>query len=126
MLRLGKERESLNVVFDQVGTRTYANDLAAALLSIADKLQADTDTALAGIYHYSNEGVCSWYDFTREIFDLENIPCKLTPIETSSYPTPAQRPHYSVLNKTKIKSAFGIEIPYWKHSLHKCLNKLKQ
>lgn len=124
MLRLGKERESLNVVFDQIGTPTYARDLAKAILAAAEKASATNDTTLAGIYHYSNEGVCSWYDFTREIFDIERIACKLSPIETTDYPTPAKRPHFSVFNKKKIKSAFGIEIPHWKHSLIECLNKL--
>lgn len=124
MLRLGKERESLNVVFDQIGTPTYARDLAKAILAAAEKAAATNDTTLAGIYHYSNEGVCSWYDFTREIFDIERIACKLSPIETTDYPTPAKRPHFSVFNKKKIKSAFGIEIPHWKHSLIECLNKL--
>lgn len=126
MLRLGNERESLNVVFDQIGTPTYAHDLAAAILAVADRVNATNDTALAGIYHYSNEGVCSWYDFTHEIFDLEKISCKLAPIESKSYPTPAKRPHFSVLNKQKIKATFGIEVPYWKDSLVECLNKLNK
>ncbi len=126
MLRLGNERESLNVVFDQIGTPTYAHDLAAAILAVADRVNATNDTALAGIYHYSNEGVCSWYDFTHEIFDLEKISCKLSPIESKSYPTPAKRPHFSVLNKQKIKATFGIEVPYWKDSLVECLNKLNK
>lgn len=126
MLRLGNERESLNVVFDQIGTPTYAHDLAAAILAVADRANATNDTTLAGIYHYSNEGVCSWYDFTHEIFDLEKISCKLSPIESKSYPTPAKRPHFSVLNKQKIKATFGIEVPYWKDSLVECLNKLNK
>lgn len=124
ILRLGSERETLNVVFDQVGSPTYAHDLATALLAMANKAIATNDKALSGVYHYSNEGVCSWYDFTREIFDQRGIGCELSPIETSSYPTPAKRPHYSVLNKAKVKATFGIEIPHWKHSLIKCLNKL--
>jgi dTDP-4-dehydrorhamnose reductase len=126
MLRLGAERDSLNVVFDQVGTPTYARDLASALLAIADNATSSNNLSLAGIYHYSNEGVCSWYDFTREIFDLCNISCKVLPIESSSYPTPAKRPHYSVFNKAKIKATFQIEIPHWKHSLINCLNKLNK
>lgn len=125
MLRLGNERESLNVVFDQIGTPTYAHDLAKAILAAAAKATSTNDTSLGGIYHYTNEGVCSWYDFTREIFDMEKIDCKLSPIETKSYPTPAKRPHFSVLNKQKIKSTFDIEIPHWKHSLSECLIKLK-
>lgn len=126
MLRLGNERDSLNVVFDQVGSPTYAHDLAAALLTIAEKVTATNNTNLSGIYQYTNEGVCSWYDFTREIFDMENIDCNLYPIETVDYPTPAKRPHYSVLNKSKIKNTFGISIPHWKRSLAECLNKLNK
>ena len=126
MLRLGKERETLNVVFDQVGSPTYAHDLASALLTIADKISSVNDTSFSGVYHYTNEGVCSWYDFTREIFDMENIGCKLFPIESASYPTPAKRPHYSVLNKNKIKATFEIAIPHWKHSLASCLSKLNK
>lgn len=124
MLRLGRERESLGVVFDQVGTPTYARDLARALVSIANQVSANNDLSKAGVYHYTNEGVCSWYDFTREIFDIKGIACTLTPIETKSYPTPAKRPHYSVLNKSKIKSSFAITIPHWKHSLADCIKEL--
>ena len=124
MLRLGKEREELGVIFDQVGSPTSARDLAQAILSIIQhpKLSAQKDTE---IYHFSNEGVCSWYDFAKTIFELSAIPCLVKPIETLDYPTPAKRPHYSLLNKTKIKDAFDITIPYWKDSLQNCLDVLK-
>ena len=119
MLRLGQERDMLNVIFDQVGTPTYAADLAVALLSI---LAAGKPAA--GIYHYSNEGVCSWYDFTRSIHQLAGISCDLVPIESKEYPVRTPRPHFSVLNKAKIKQTYGIEIPHWEDSLEKCIRLL--
>jgi len=119
MLRLGQERDKLNVIFDQVGTPTYAADLAVALLSI---LAAGKPTA--GIYHYSNEGVCSWYDFTRSIHRLAGISCNLVPIESKEYPVRTPRPHFSVLNKAKIKQTYGTEIPHWEDSLEKCIRLL--
>ncbi len=124
MLRLGKEREELGVIYDQVGTPTSAGDLAAAILAIIrhPKLETLTDTE---IYHFSNEGVCSWYDFAKTIFALSAITCRVNPIETKDYPTPATRPHYSLLNKAKIKSTFDLTIPYWKDSLIDCLSLLK-
>ena len=124
MLRLGKEREELGVIFDQVGSPTSARDLAQAILSIIQhpKLSAQEDTE---IYHFSNEGVCSWYDFAKTIFQFSAISCLVKPIETLEYPTPAKRPHYSVLNKAKIKDTFDITIPYWKDSLQNCLDVLK-
>ena len=122
MLRLGKERSELNVIFDQVGTPTYAKDLAKVLLQILPQLSNNT----VEIYHYSNEGVCSWYDFAKAIFEHEKITCKVLPIETIQYPTPAKRPSYSVLNKKKIKETFEIEIPYWRDALHDCLIQLSQ
>ena len=124
MLRLGKEREELGVIYDQVGTPTSARDLAQAILSIIQhpKLSAQKETA---IYHFSNEGVCSWYDFALAIFELSDIHCTVKPIETLDYPTPAKRPHYSLLNKAKIKNTFEITIPYWKDSLQACLDVLK-
>jgi len=122
MLRLSKERDNLSVIFDQVGTPTYARDLAKAILDILPKLSNDT----IEIYHYSNEGVCSWYDFATAIFELSNIKCKVSPIETKEYPTPATRPHYSLLNKAKIKNDFDLLIPYWKESLSRCLNIIEQ
>ena len=120
MLRLGKEKESLGVIFDQVGTPTYARDLAKTILDIVPRLNNDT----VEIYNYSNEGVLSWYDFAKEIMRMAKLDCAINPIETHQYPTPAQRPHYSLLNKTKIKSTFNLEIPYWKDSLDACLIKL--
>ena len=124
MLRLGKERAELGVIYDQVGTPTSARDLAQAILSIIQhpKLSAQKETA---IYHFSNEGVCSWYDFAKTIFELSDIHCTVKPIETLDYPTPAKRPHYSLLNKAKIKNTFEITIPYWKDSLQECLDVLK-
>ncbi len=126
MLRLGAERPVLNVVFDQIGTPTYAPDLAAAVLSIIDKtMRGDiARETLAGIWHYSNEGVTSWYDFAQAIFDIRGLPCRVQPIETKDFPTPAQRPPFSVLNKSKIKSQLGIDIPHWRESLVRCLNIL--
>ena len=120
MLRLGKEKESLGVIFDQVGTPTYAKDLAKIILEILPKIKNEK----VQIYNYSNEGVLSWYDFAKEIMKMAKLNCKINPIETHQYPTPAKRPHYSLLNKSKIKSAFNIEIPYWKDSLDRCLTQM--
>lgn len=119
MIRLGKEKEALGVIFDQIGTPTYARDLAVAIFAAINK------GIVPGIYHYSNEGVCSWYDFTQMIHHLAGIgTCKLRPLHTEEYPTKANRPHYSVLDKTKIKDTYGIEIPYWVDSLKECIDKL--
>jgi dTDP-4-dehydrorhamnose reductase len=125
MLRLGKERQELGVISDQVGTPTSARDLALAIIAIIahPKLSALTATE---IYHFSNEGVCSWYDFTKAIFELSAISCYVRPIETKDYPLPATRPPYSVLNKTKIKATFDFTIPYWKDSLADCLHNLNE
>ena len=117
MLKLGKEKESLGVIFDQVGTPTYARDLAKTILDILAKIENRN----VEIYHYSNEGVLSWYDFAKEIMRMAKLKCDINPIETKEYPTPAKRPHYSLLNKTKIKKEFHIEIPFWKDSLDECL-----
>jgi len=122
MLRLGEERDELGVIFDQVGTPTYAGDLAEAILELLPKINNEN----VEIFHYSNEGVCSWYDFAKTIFELSNTTCKVNPIETKEYPTPATRPHYSLLNKAKIKNSFNLEVPYWKNSLQVCLNVLKE
>ena len=119
MLRLGKERETLNVVFDQVGTPTYAADLARAIMEIAQN-----DSLQTGIFHYSNEGVCSWYDFACEIMQQAGLRCAVRPIETKDYPTPAARPYYSVLNKARIKAVYGLEISHWKDSLSRCLAEI--
>ena len=119
MRRLGAEKESLNVVCDQIGTPTYAGDLAKAIVTILPQMNAQNK----GVYHYSNEGVCSWYDFAHEIMALSNLPCKVNPILSSEYPTKAKRPFYSVLDKNKVKKTFNLEIPYWKESLIKCLKQ---
>ena len=120
MIRLGKERAELGVVFDQIGTPTYAGDLAKAIMTAVEK------GIKPGVYHFSNEGVTSWYDFTKAIHRIAGITtCKVRPIHTSEYPTPANRPHFSVLDKNKIKETYDMEIPYWEESLHKCIEKLK-
>jgi dTDP-4-dehydrorhamnose reductase len=111
MLRLGQERASLNVIFDQVGTPTYAHDLAKAIMSIVGSETLTQQQVTTEIYHYSNEGVCSWYDFAKTIFELSSIDCNVSPIETKDYPTPAKRLHYSLLNKAKIKQQFAMTIP---------------
>jgi len=123
MLRLGRERAEIKVVFDQIGTPTYAPDLAEAVMTIIQQLdnKAITKESLAGIWHYSNEGVTSWYDFAKAIFEIKKIPCMALPIETKDFPTPARRPPFSVLNKGKIKDAFGLDIPHWRDSLRRCL-----
>ena len=120
MLRLASERDSLNVVFDQVGTPTNAADLAEAILIIVNK------TFVSGVYHYSNEGVCSWYDFAIEIFNIADVKCKVSPIKGINYPAPAPRPFYSVLNKEKIKETYNLSIPHWKESLDKCIQQLEK
>ena len=123
MLRLGKEKEQINVIFDQIGTPTYAADLAEAIIVIINKSVKNKEF-YPGIYHYSNEGVTSWYDFAWEIMNLVKLNCYVCPIETKDYPTPAKRPAYSLLNKNKIKTVYNISIPNWKDSLKKCLQKL--
>ncbi|MDR1886517.1 MAG: dTDP-4-dehydrorhamnose reductase [Prevotellaceae bacterium] len=124
MIKLGKERESLNVIFDQTGTPTYAEDLAAAILHIVDKISANSRDFVGGIFHYSNEGVCSWYDFACAVMKLNGLNCKVYPIETKDYPTPAKRPEYGVLNKAKIKSTYGIDISHWYSSLERMIAAL--
>ncbi|HBI39562.1 MAG TPA: dTDP-4-dehydrorhamnose reductase [Tenacibaculum sp.] len=122
MLRLGKERNELYVIFDQIGSPTYARDLAQVCLNAIDK----DFSKLSKIYHYSNEGVASWYDFAKAIMEISGINCKVKPIETKEYPTPAKRPNYSLLNKSKIKKEFNITIPYWRDSLNDCIKKIEQ
>ncbi len=117
MRRLGAEKETLNVVCDQTGTPTYAKDLAEAIVKIIPQLNETN----SGIYHFSNEGTCSWYDFATEIMELSNLSCKVYPILSVEYPTKATRPFYSVLDKSKLKKTFNISIPHWKESLKKCL-----
>lgn len=120
MIRLGKERDSIGVIFDQIGTPTYARDLARVIFT------AIHQGVVPGVYHFSNEGVCSWYDFTKAIHRLAGITdCKVNPLHTEEYPTPAKRPHYSVLDKTKIKNTYHIEIPYWMDSLQSCIAELE-
>ncbi len=123
MMRIGAERELVRVVFDQVGTPTYAADLADAILQIF--LHSKANVFTPGIFHYSNEGVTSWYDFARQVMLLSGRTCRVEPIETKEYPTPTARPPYSVLNKEKIKQTFGIHIPHWQDSLEKCIALLK-
>lgn len=126
MLRLGEERDLLKVVFDQVGTPTYAADLAKAALSVASVYEKEPEKFKTGVYHYSNEGVASWYDFAKSIFEISGLNCKVLPVLSDEFSTPAKRPPYSVLNKSKIKSTFNLEIPYWKESLESCLKKLQK
>ena len=121
MIRLGKEKPELGVIFDQIGTPTYARDLALAIMV------AINQGIVPGVYHFSNEGVISWYDFTKAIHRIAGITsCHVRPLHTSEYPTPAARPHYSVLDKTKIKQTYGLEIPYWEESLKECIQKLEK
>ncbi|HET6556815.1 MAG TPA: dTDP-4-dehydrorhamnose reductase [Prolixibacteraceae bacterium] len=125
MIRLGTERDQLNVIFDQVGTPTYAGDLAVAILEIIRKSSSGLQDFVPGVYHFSNEGVCSWFDFAIAIHQIYGINCSVNAIESKDYPSPVARPHYSVLNKSKIKSTFGIQIPYWRTSLEKCIQEIK-
>jgi dTDP-4-dehydrorhamnose reductase len=125
MRRYGAERPELKVVYDQVGCPTNAADLAGAILQIIHSVSENRAQFVSGIYHYSNEGVCSWFDFTKEILSLSQIKCNVIPIETKDYPLPAKRPAYSVFNKSKIKKTYNIEIPWWKDSLIKCISSLK-
>jgi dTDP-4-dehydrorhamnose reductase len=119
MIRLGKEKPELGVIFDQIGSPTYAGDLATVIMTAINK------GIVPGVYHFSNEGVISWYDFTKAIHRIAGIgTCHVRPLHTSEYPTPAARPAYSVLDKTKIKQTYQIEIPYWEESLEKCVKQL--
>ena len=119
MIRLGREKSELGVIFDQIGTPTYARDLARVIF------EAIKQGVKPGVYHFSNEGVISWYDFTKAIHRLAGITtCYVRPLHTSEYPTPAHRPHYSVLDKTKLKQTYGIDVPYWEESLAECISKM--
>ena len=120
MLKLGHDRDELKIIADQIGSPTYAIDLASAVLQIIE-----SGSEAYGVYHYSNEGVTSWYDFAQGIFDISKTDVKTYPIRTSEYPTKATRPAYSVMDKAKIKKTFGIEIPYWRHSLERCIQALQ-
>ena len=121
MLRLGKEKDSIRVVYDQIGSPTYAPDLASAILTIIE-----SETWEPGVYHFTNEGVISWYDFAKAIFRISGVHCEVSPILSSEYKTLAVRPHYSVLDKSKIKSVFGVNIPYWEDSLQLCIKLLNK
>ncbi|MFW5720956.1 MAG: dTDP-4-dehydrorhamnose reductase [Bacteroidota bacterium] len=121
MVEKGKELDELRVVYDQIGSPTYAADLAETILSIMEKVPSKMRTE---IYNFSNEGIASWYDFAKAIFDIKNIDCKLVPVPSKEYKTDAARPFYSVLDKTKVKKDFGITIPYWRDSLKRCLDML--
>lgn len=124
MLRLSKERGQLNVVFDQVGTPTYAADLANSILSIIEISEKEPEKFVPGIYHFSNEGVASWFDFAKAIFEISGVECAVSPVRSIEFPTPAKRPNLSVLDKSKIKNTFGISIPYWRDSLKICIERL--
>lgn len=121
VLKTGKERGTMNVVFDQIGSPTYARDLAEAILTLLPDVR---DHEGVEIFHYADEGVASWYDFARAIIMFSNISCRINPIETKDYPLPASRPFYSVLNKAKIKERFRLEIPYWRDSLEECIKEI--
>lgn len=120
MIKLGTERDALNVVFDQVGSPTYAADLAEAIMQVVSH-----ESFVPGIYHFSDEGVCSWYDFTKTIHRMAGVECNVRPIESWQYPARTPRPHYSVLNKAKIKTTYGIVVPHWEDSLKKCIDLLQ-
>ncbi|CAN5319683.1 dTDP-4-dehydrorhamnose reductase [soil metagenome] len=121
MLKLGADKDELRIIADQTGTPTYAMDLAGFIMQI---IKSNSDAY--GVYHYSNEGVTSWYDFAKGIFDISNTAVKVIPVRTDEYPTKATRPAYSVMDKSKAKRTFGIEIPYWRDSLVKCIGILKK
>lgn len=119
MLNLSKNRDQLTVIYDQVGTPTYAMDLAAVIVKIVG-----LEAPVYGLYHYSNEGVASWYDFAKAVFEFAEIDMKITPVSSAAFVTKAKRPHFSVLDKSKIKNALQIEIPYWRDSLNTCIQNL--
>lgn len=125
ILKYAKERPELNVVYDQIGSPTYAEDLARAILTIIDQNVKHHPIFKRGIYHYANKGVCSWFDLAQNIVSYFNLPCKVNPILTKDYPTPAKRPTYSVLHTEKFRTTFKQDIPYWKDSLNNCLTLLK-
>ncbi|HHJ10457.1 MAG TPA: dTDP-4-dehydrorhamnose reductase [Bacteroidetes bacterium] len=125
ILRLATEKNTLDVVYDQIGTPTYAGDLATVILQVIQNIEENTRDFQTGIYHFSNEGVCSWYDFALEIVKFLKMKTKIRPVTSKHFVRPARRPFYSVLAKEKIKENYGVLIPYWKDSLYKCLNNLK-
>ena len=128
MMKAAEKNDALNIIFDQAGTPTYALDLADAVLIMIDKIQiwVKEKPEYYGIFHYSNEGIATWYDFAIEIFRISGINCTVKPILTRDYPTPSKRPHFSVLDKTKIKSSYGLTIPHWKDSLSNCIKEIKK
>jgi dTDP-4-dehydrorhamnose reductase len=123
MIRLGNERDELGVIADQVGSPTNAADLAQAILTIISSVENSSKSFIPGIYHYADEGVASWYDFTKAIFEIARINCLVKPIASEDYPSPVQRPAYSVMNKSKIKLNFGLQIPHWRDSLSEYFQK---
>jgi dTDP-4-dehydrorhamnose reductase len=125
MIKLGEERDELHVVSDQVGTPTYAHDLARSILQIIQRLEEDKNFKDFGVYHYSNDGVCSWFDFATEIQIISGNNCKTNSTDSESFKTLAKRPHYSVLNKSKIKHIFGLDIPHWRGRISHCINRIK-
>jgi dTDP-4-dehydrorhamnose reductase len=125
ILRLGREKESLRVVFDQVGTPTYARDLARAILEIVNGAPTPQGRFIPGIYHYANEGACSWYDFARAILEMAHVACPVIPVRSEEFKSKASRPHYSILDKSKIKKVYALVIPEWRESLAECIQKLK-
>lgn len=126
MIQLGQQKDLLKVVFDQTGSPTLADDLASVILTIIRKVITGEKPFVPGIYHFSNEGVCSWYDFATAIFYETKISCKVQPVESDQFPTPAPRPAYSVMDKSKIKETYGLEINHWQESLRKCLKNMEQ
>jgi len=125
ILKLGSDNKEIKVIFDQIGTPTYASDLAKAVINVINSSYLKTKGKKTQIFHYSNEGICSWYDFAKSIFDIESIDCQVIPIEGKEWKMPAKRPYYTVLNKNKFKNTFGMKIPYWKDSLCMCLKNIK-
>ncbi len=123
MIKFGKERENINVVADQIGSPTFAGDLALTVIQIIKKISVKEVRNISGIYHYSNEGSCSWFEFAKEIMKESKINCKVNPIPAQDYPTPAKRPKFSLLDKTKIKKTFGVAVPFWKDSLKACIKQ---
>ncbi len=121
ILKSGREKKELRVIFDQIGSPTYSGHMAEAILDIITILENEPERKVPGIYHYSGEGVCSWYDLAIEILEISGIDCKVTAIETKDFPKPAKRPHYSVLNKNRIKENFRITIPHWKEGIRDCI-----
>lgn len=126
MLKLGQERDVMNVIDDQIGTPTYAKDLADAIMTIVKSQSFSEIDFKSDILHFSSEGVCSWYDFAKTIFEISGIQCQVSPIGTKDYPRPALRPYYSVLSKAKIKKIYKLSIPYWRDSVKQCLMTLRE